>query len=403
MPERLPALAVTTPWYPSPNNPFAGSFVQGSVEAVRDQFDRVQVLHAEDWPTPADRVGAALVRRLTHQLVGGAGARVPITPIRVPEGELLRVPAPVVPARDYAQHARTHEAAIRSVLPGGVIDADVVHGHVGTYGGWVAVQLARPGARVFVTEHATFLERILSQPPARRIYDEVLHRCTRHFCVSDVLRTKLLAAFPHHEEKVVVVPNAVALERIPVRPEPVRRLERWIYIGRLLPHKGVWRLLDAFATCAIDAPELELTFLGGGPLAEKLAARAAELGLAHRVHFPGPVPHEEVVHQLHSHDLLLHLSQYETFGMTIVEAVASGMPVLVTRCGGPEETLAGLEGVAGRTVPVGTSVADIVRAFRDLQSGIGALDLPRARQVLFDRYSQKAVAAQLVAHYIEER
>jgi glycogen(starch) synthase len=403
VPERPSSLAVATPWYPSPNNPFAGSFVQSAVEAVRDQFDRVTVLHAEDWPTPADGVGSAIVRRLTHRLVGGAGARVPITPVRVPEGELLRVPAPVVPARDYAQHARTHEAAIRSVLPGGVIDADVVHGHVGTYGGWVAVQLARPGARVFVTEHATFLERILSQPPARQLYDEVLHRCTRHFCVSEVLRDKLLHVFPHHEAKVVVVPNAVALERIGVRPEPVRRLKRWIYIGRLLPHKGVWRLLDSFATCAFDDPDLTLTLLGGGPLTDGLAARAAELGLGDRVHLPGPVPHEEVVHQLHSHDLLLHLSDYETFGMTVVEAVASGMPVLVTRCGGTQETLAGLEGVAGRTVAVGTSVADVVRAFRELERGIDGLDLARARQVMVDRYSQAAVAAQLAAHYLEER
>ena len=402
MPDRLRTLAVPTPWYPSANNPFAGSFVQSAVEAVRDQFEQVRILHAEDWPTPADRIGSSVVRRLTQRLVGGADARVPILPIRVPEGELLRVPVPVVPTRDYAQHARTHEAAIRSVLPGGVIDADVVHGHVGTYGGWVAVRLARPGARVFVTEHATFLERILSQPPARRMYDEVLHRCTRHFCVSEVLRDKLLGVFPHHEGKIVVVPNAVAVERIPVRPDPVHSLKRWIYIGRLLPHKGVWRLLDAFATCAIDDPDLELTLLGGGPLAAQLSDRAAELGLADRVHLPGPVPHEQVVSQLHAHDLLLHLSDYETFGMTIVEAVASGMPVLVTRCGGPDETLAGLEGVAGRMVAVGTSVADVVRAFRELESGIDRLDLPRARQVMVDRYSQRSVANLLATHYLEE-
>ncbi|MFC5999680.1 glycosyltransferase [Quadrisphaera sp. GCM10027208] len=394
------SLAVVTPWYPNVNNPFAGSFVQSTVEAVADRFESVLILHAEDWPTPGDRVGSAVIRGLTRRLVGAEGARVPIRPVRTPEGDLIRVPAPVVPARDYAQHARTHESALRNVLPGGVIDADVVHGHVGTYGGWAAVQLARPGARVFVTEHATFLDRILAQRPARDLYDQVLARCTGFFCVSDVLRRKVLDYFPHHETKVSVVPNAVAVERIPMRPDPVRRLSRWLYLGRLLPHKGVWRLLEAFAVCAEDDPDLELTMVGGGPLRDGLAARASELGLGGRVHLPGPVPHEEVVRQLHAADLLVHLSEYETFGMTVVEAVASGLPALVTRSGGPEETLAGLEEIAGATVPVSTSVVEVVRAYRSLRERLPDLDLPHAREQLTARYGMRAVGDQLMARYL---
>lgn len=392
-------LAVTTPWYPCINNPFAGSFVQSAVEAVVDRVDHVTVLHSEDYPTPADRLGAGIVRRAFGRLVGGADARLAIRPVRVPEGDLVRVPAPVVPSRAYAQHARTHEAAVRSVLPAGRIDADVVHGHVGTYGGWVAVQLARPGARVFVTEHATFLDRILAQPEAREMYDEVIRRCTTFFCVSEVLRGKVLQSFPHHEDKVVVLPNAVALERIPLRPEPVRRLTRWLYLGRLLPHKGVRRLLESFALCALDDPDLELTMVGGGPMQERLRARADELHLGDRVHLPGPVPHEQVVDLLHDHDLLVHLSEYETFGMSVVEAVASGLPVLVTRSGGPDETLAGVEHLAGATVPVNDGTVEVVRAYRELRDRLGTLDLSRARAIMSERYSQRAVSDLLMAHY----
>lgn len=393
------SLAVVTPWYPCVNNPFAGSFVQSAVECVVDRFDHITVVHGEDYPTPADRLGAGLVRRMFSDMVGTVGSRIPITAVRVPEGDLIRVPAPVVPAREYAQHARTHERVIRSVLPGGLLDADVVHGHVGTYGGWVAVRLARPGARVFVTEHATFLGKILGQPHARAMYDQVIDRCTAFFCVSDVLRTELLAAFPHHEAKVVVLPNAVAVERIPMRPEPVTELRRWLYLGRLLPHKGVWRLLESFALCALDDPDLELTLVGDGPLRDRLESRAAQLGLADRVHLPGSVPHEQVVGLLHAHDLLVHLSQYETFGMTVVEAVASGLPVLVTRSGGPEETLAGVEHLAGATVAVGDGVVEVVRAFRDIRERLPDLDLPAAAAVMSERYSQQAVAAQLMSYY----
>jgi len=105
------------------------------------------------------------------------------------------------------------------------------------------------------------------------------------------------------------------------------------------------------------------------------------------------------VRHLHEHDLLVHLSQYETFGMTVVEAVASGMPVLVSRCGGPQETLAGIEDAAGATVPVGDGVADVVAAYRELRERLPRLDPARARDVMVRRYSQTAVGAALAETY----
>jgi glycogen(starch) synthase len=238
---------------------------------------------------------------------------------------------------------------------------------------------------------------VLAQPEARDIYDQVLERCTLFFCVSEVLRQQLVEAFGHHRDKLVVLPNAVAFERMPPRREPVTELRRWLYVGRLLPHKGVARLLEAFARCAADDPGLHLTLLGGGREHDRLRARAVELGVSDRVSLPGPVPHEQVVEQMHAHDLLVHLSEYETFGMTVVEAVAAGMPVLVTRSGGPQETLAGLEGVAGALVDVGDDVEEVVTAYRELTSA--ALDPVRAREELEHRYSQAAVGRRLLDHY----
>ena len=100
----------------------------------------------------------------------------------------------------------------------------------------------------------------------------------RFLCVSGVLRDRLVAAFPHHSERIEVLPNAVAIERMPLRESPVIALHRWLYVGRLLPHKGVRRLLAAFARCAADDEQLKLTLLGDGRLAPELAARAATSG-----------------------------------------------------------------------------------------------------------------------------
>jgi glycogen(starch) synthase len=79
--------------------------------------------------------------------------------------------------------------------------------------------------------------------------------------------------------------------------------------------------------------------------------------------------------------------------MTVVEAVAAGMPVLVTRCGGPEETLAGIVEAAGEMVDVQDGEASLVAGYRRLRERFpDGLDLPRAQRVLDERYGYPAVA-----------
>lgn len=388
-------LAVPTPWYPGALNPFAGAFVQQAVQAVRSVPGgpgEVQVLHAEDWAAPANHAMVRAIWRSYRDLRAGR-----LRDVEVAEGRLLRVPVPARARSSFAEHARGQETALREVLPGGRIEADVVHAHVGVYGGWIARRLTPDGVPLLVTEHATFLDRVLAEPRAREMYGEVVERATAVLPVSEVLRAQLAEAFPWAVDKLVVVPNAVAVERMPAREQPVTSLDRWLYVGRLVQHKGVVRLLEAFAAVAAGRPRMRLTLLGGGKLSDDLARRAAELGVADQVSMPGPVPHEQVVRQMHEHDLLVHLSEYETFGMTVVEAVATGMPVLVTRSGGPEETLAGLEGVAGLLVDVSDEVDDVVAAYEALRSA--DLDLPRARAELAGRYSQQAVGRRLLELY----
>ena len=97
---------------------------------------------------------------------------------------------------------------------------------------------------------------------------------------------------------------------------------------------------------------------------------------------------------MREHDLLVHPSRWESFGMTVVEAVAAGMPVLVTRCGGPEETLAGIEDAAGELVDVEETPT---RRWWPATGGCvpgsrTGLDLARAQRVLAERYGYPAVA-----------
>ena len=393
-------LAVTTPWHPTLQRPFAGSFVQATTTAVRDLFSRIDLYNTEDWTGPANPVQARLVRKAYAALTSGASPRIKHAARWAEEGYWVTdLPTPVTPKKHYADWALSHEAVLRPALKDGRFAADVVHGHVGIYGGWLAHRFARPDARVVFTEHASFLGRILGQPRSRAMYAEVMDRADTVLCVSEGLRNELLAAFPGHAGKIQVIPNAVAIEAMPVRPEPVTDLHKWIYIGKVAASKGVPELVEAFAIAAKDEPELRLTILGTGPLVEPLKERAAELGLGTRIAFHDSVPPQRVFEFLHAHDLLVHPSKSETFGMTVVEAVGSGMPVLVTRCGGPEETLEGLDGVAGLLIDVSEDPEVIVEGYRRLALRTALLDPGRARAELIARFGTAAVARRLAEVY----
>jgi glycosyltransferase involved in cell wall biosynthesis len=385
-------LTIVTPWYPSRSKPFGGAFVRSQALALQGHVGGIDVIHLDEWPLPAGARVQSRIREDALRLLRG-----PARPRSVAraEGDVLRVPVPVVPRSAYELAAEHAVEALQAVLPTGRIEADVVHAHVGLPAGLAAVRCARPGAKVIVTEHATFLDRMIATPDGRAAYAEVLEGCSAFVAVSQLLRDQLVAEFPDHAGKVVVIPNVVPFERIPVRPRPVESPRRWLYLGSFQERKGVRHLLEAFAVCHLDDPTIELTMVGGGPQQSLLRERVTELGLEGAVRVEGPVGPDEVYDLYHAHDLLVHASRYETFGMTIIEALASGMAVLVTRCGGPEETLAGVEDRAGALVDVGDGVIELVQGYRDLVARFDQLDLPAVREVLAGRYGLESVGTQL--------
>jgi glycosyltransferase involved in cell wall biosynthesis len=162
-----------------------------------------------------------------------------------------------------------------------------------------------------------------------------------------------------------------------------------------MAHKGVLTLVDGFARIAAEDPRVSLTLVGTGPLADTLDRRIAGLGLSGRVTRRPAVPPDQVTALMHEHDLLVHASRLETFGMTVVEAVATGTPVLVARSQGPAETLAGIEHQAGLLIEPGDDPDVIADGYRRLCKELDTLDLPRARATLAARYGFAAVASRL--------
>jgi len=101
-----------------------------------------------------------------------------------------------------------------------------------------------------------------------------------------------------------------------------------VYAGRLAPEKNLEFLLQAFNGVVETVPQAHLLFIGGGPLEESLRAQAKQSTAPHHIHFTGMQPHEAVAPCLAMSDLFVTASITEVHPLSVIEAMAAGLPVL---------------------------------------------------------------------------
>ena len=109
-------------------------------------------------------------------------------------------------------------------------------------------------------------------------------------------------------------------------------------VNFLHPRKRVDLLLRSWVRVEAREPDARLVVVGDGPERQALAALASDLGLT-RVRFAGYVGEDDMAQYYAASDLVAHVARQETFGLTIVEAAAFGVPSLVVDEGGPRYTV----------------------------------------------------------------
>ncbi|OKI45214.1 glycosyltransferase [Micromonospora sp. CB01531] len=393
-------LAVVTPWYPSPADPLAGTFVRAAVAALGQRYDRVSVLHTEEWPTSSSSSAAPLVTVTLERLARLVDAAVVLDE---PEAELTRMAVPLLARpREFVARADAHLDAVRAALPTGRIEAPVVHAHGGMFGGVVATALARPDARIVVIESSPLLAQMLAQPATRERYERVLERADEVVCTSPFLSEILGANFPAHLDKLRVVPKIVDFDILPARSTPPAQLRRWLHVGPLLQRRGLSVALEAFAEVAAADPQVTLTLVDAATTGHRVTDRIKELKLRDRVTFVPPVPHTAFADLLHGHDLLVHAGQPEGLGELLVEAVATGTPLLAAVEAPTEPMLAVLSEVAGTLVETAQDASGMVDGYRRLGAHLGSADVSAARAALQARYEAPAVLPQLTGEQVPD-
>ncbi|MDJ0843206.1 glycosyltransferase family 4 protein [Crocosphaera sp.] len=122
--------------------------------------------------------------------------------------------------------------------------------------------------------------------------------------------------------------------RQPQAGEPVR----CVYLGRLVDWKGVQYLVEAFLS-VVKQTNAVLEIVGDGELRGQLEEAAKNYGIEQHVHFHGWQSHDRCVELLNQSDIFIMPSLRESGGHAVLEAMALGLPVVVTRWGGPAQTV----------------------------------------------------------------
>ncbi|WP_326596687.1 glycosyltransferase family 4 protein [Streptomyces sp. NBC_01803] len=268
---------------------------------------------------------------------------------------LHQKPARVFPAAEYRhdQYSELTDERIAATLAD--LDADVV---IGTRPGLnVHIALQGPRHAVLVGQEHLTLD---SHPPAlrnelRRVYSRLDALTTVTHADAEAYRRKMRLP----DVRVTALPNSVPPPVLPPADSTGRVV---IAAGRLVRSKRHELLIRAFARVAAERPDWQLRVYGKGEERDRLRALIDELGLNNNAFLMGAVTPIEA--EWVKGSIAAVTSSFEPFGMTIVEAMRCGLPVVSTDCPyGPAEIIK--DGMDGRLVPVGDESA-LAAALLDL-------------------------------------
>ena len=326
---------------------------------------------------------------------------------------------PYMPAfRDAINRFADHEG----------VGYDVIHGNF-WMSGWVTAELGSrwriPTVQIF---HATGVTKLREQgaadtSPVGRIEVEkgVVRSVDRLIAQCPAERDELLADYGARVDQIALIPSAVDTDRFkPVDKGTARQTlgidptdEVIVYIGRIVPRKDVRNIIQALARlnarrlAAGNATTPDLLVVGGEsehadpsatPEIGVLHALAAELGVLDQVRFVGRRQPDELYLWYAAADVAVTTPWYEPFGLTPLEAMACGVPVIGSRVGGIAFTIA--DGKTGYLVPPRDPEALCDRIDDLLRDPERRLLMGQAgRNRVLDSFTWQQVAARTAALY----
>ncbi|MCS6907993.1 MAG: glycosyltransferase, partial [Anaerolineales bacterium] len=293
---------------------------------------------------------------------------------------------------------------------------DIVHVHHPFLSGSLSLRYCRPrGIPIVFTNHTRYdlyaraylpvLGELVGEPALEAYLPVFCRAVDVVISPSDGMRKVLLRLGVNVE--IQVVPNGVDLTAFRQPIQAAHRVDLGfdeqnivlIYVGRLGPEKNLPFLIRCFAGVIQAFPQTRLLLVGDGPEKKTLQELVSQLGISPYVCFTGMVPYERVCQYLKMADVFVTASVTEVHPLSVIEAMAAGLPVLGIHSPGISDTVC--DGVSGFLVGEEDMVAYAAKMARMISDKEERRRMGEAAQKEAERFSIDQTGARMLEIYRE--
>lgn len=271
---------------------------------------------------------------------------------------------------------------------------DIIHVHSALYGGCLALKINElHNIPYVITEHFSAYPRGLISVEGINLAKKVIDRASCKIAVSKNFANDLAKVFEEDPSSWEEIPNIVNdnfLIKSLNKTEP-DEIFNFITISALTNNKGIHNVIEAFSKAFPIDENIHLKIGGDGIAKKMLEQLAKDCNVANRVHFLGKLSRNDVLEEVSQSNVLVVASEYETFSVVVIEALALGKPVISTRCGGPESIIRPQDGIL---VPQG-DIKALGNSMSILYDNYSEFHPETIREGCIERYSEKAIINKL--------
>ena len=270
---------------------------------------------------------------------------------------------------------------------------DVIHAHFIEMGYFTVKVFEKIKVPLVLTEHFSGINKTKLSKDLLKLGSFTYRRFDQVITVSNALAKNIKDNFG---VKTITIPNIVDTECFGYKANKQDNGFSFVSVGSLVFNKGMDLLIQAFAKSFKGKKEVKLYIYGEGPEKYRLQKMIDEFGLKEQVILLGLAERKEIAQKMSESDCFVLASRGETFGVAYVEAMAMGLPVIATKCGGPEDFVTTQNGIL---IPK-DNINSLADALTMMHNNISVYDRKKISDYARKRFGPDTIAEQLKNVYI---
>jgi len=269
---------------------------------------------------------------------------------------------------------------------------DIIHAHFINSGFTVAQVCSDLKIPLVLTEHSSLMNQKVLSPYLLKLGRET------YFCMDKIITVSKHLADNIKEKfgvKLVIIPNIVDTESFKYQTKINNDLFSFVSTGNLLKNKRMDILIEAFYKAFNNNKKVRLYIYGNGPEYSYLMQMIQNYKLKDQVFLMGLVERKEIAKKMSESDCFVLASRLETFGVAYIEAMSMGLPVIATKCGGPEDFVTKENGIL---LPI-DNVDALSNALCSIYKNIDYYDRDKISDSAKKKFGAQTIANKLIELY----